>query len=168
MSGREDGWPTTVSKWADAQSDIHALVQIGSRAQKLALVDCWSDFDYQLITSRPGKYRSGSFVDELGPCWAHSTQPTFGNVIKVIAVFDEALEADFVILRHVEVLIATFALRWPSIAWCWPRALRVGIENLRGVAAPGWKVIKGGPPWVDRYSRIEPFGSQLISHSPPL
>jgi hypothetical protein len=154
MSVFEDGWDKAVSSWVNSQEDIKALVQIGSRVQKGATVDAWSDHDYQIITSAPSKYADGAFTKALGNCWASGSQISFGNVRKVTAVYEGALEADFVILGHLDMLVATFALRWPSLAGAWPRPLRQGIRSLRIVAAPGWKVIKGGPEWERRYSRI--------------
>ncbi len=161
MSGLEDGWASSLSQWANAQPDIKALVQIGSRVQGGAAADAWSDFDYQLITSVPGKYRDGSFAEKLGRCWAYGSRRVFGNALKVTAVFEGAIEADFVVLRHLEVLIAVTALRWPRTAALWPRALSRGVADLRGVAGSGWRVIKGGAPWERRYSRVS-------FHSAPL
>jgi Streptomycin adenylyltransferase len=157
MSGADDRWAATVSEWAHAQADIKALVQIGSRVQPGAQVDAWSDFDYHLITSRPEKYRDGSFTRQLGSCWAVGTEAAFGNVVKLTAVFEGALEADFVVLRHAEVLIACAALRWPVTHSLWPAALRAGIGSLRRVAGDGWKVLKGGDPWTERYARVAPI-----------
>jgi hypothetical protein len=154
MSGPEDGWASRLSKWANARDDIRALVQIGSRVQPGSAADSWSDYDYQLITSHPGRYRDGSFADDLGPCWAYGSRMAFGNALKVTAVFEGALEADFVVLRHIEVLIAVTALRWPQTARLWPRALSRGVADLRGVAGSGWRMIKGGSAWERRYSRI--------------
>jgi hypothetical protein len=154
MSVIEDGWDRAVSSWVKSQEDIKALVQIGSRVQKGATSDVWSDYDYQIITSAPSEYADGSFTKALGNCWASGSQTSFGNVRKVTAVYEGALEADFVILGHFDMLVATFALRWPSFAESWPRPLRQGIRSLRIVAAPGWKIIKGGPQWESRYSRI--------------
>jgi hypothetical protein len=154
MSSIEEGWSAAVSAWADAQDDIKALVQIGSRVQKEGTADAWSDYDYQVITSAPSEYADGAFTKKLGNCWASGSQISFGNVRKVTAVYEGALEADFVILGHFDLLVATFALRWPSLAGAWPRPLRQGIRSLRIVAAPGWKMIKGGPEWESRYSRI--------------
>jgi hypothetical protein len=154
MSVREEAWASSLSSWAHAQADIKALVQIGSRVQEGAAPDAWSDYDYQLITSSPARYRDGSFSEKLGPCWAYGSRMVFGNSLKVTAVFEGALEADFVVLRHVEVLIALTALRWPGTARLWPRPLARGISDLRGVVGSGWKMIKGGSLWEDRYSRV--------------
>jgi hypothetical protein len=154
MSGAEDRWAAAVAAWAQAQPDIAALVQIGSRVQPGAAPDGWSDFDYQLITSAPGRYRDGGFTRALGDCWAHGLEPAFGNVVKVTAVYEGALEADFVILSRAEVRVAALALRWPGTARWWPRRLVQGVNSLRRVAGAGWKVIKGGPAWERRYARL--------------
>jgi hypothetical protein len=156
MSGGIEGWTARLSAWANVQGDIDALIQIGSRVQSGAVVDSWSDFDYQIVTSAPKKYRTGSFVSELGPCWAVGRESAFGNVTKVTAVYDGALEVDFVVVPHWEIRVATAALSWPSTEPFWPRSLAEGIANLRIVAAPGWKVVKGGTPWERRYARLKP------------
>jgi|CZKI01.1.fsa_nt_gi hypothetical protein len=161
MSRLQDGWDAALSAWAHGRDDIRALVQIGSRAQKGGAVDSWSDYDYQLITTRPERYGDGSFCRALGPCWAVGAHEAFGNCVKVTAVYEGALEADFVVLRHLEVLIATAALRWPKTELLWPRILRRGVSDLRIVVAPGWKVIKGGAPWEARYSRIAPYRAAM-------
>ena len=154
MSGAEDRWAAAVAAWAQAQPDIAALVQIGSRVQPGSAADGWSDFDYQLITSAPARYRDGSFTRALGDCWAHGLEPAFGNVLKVTAVFEGALEADFVVLSRAEVRLAALALRWPGTARWWPRPLVQGVGSLRRVAGAGWKMIKGGPAWERRYRRL--------------
>jgi len=55
-----------------------------------------------------------------------------------------------VVLRSLDVAIATFALRWPKTQRYWPRILRQGVEDLRIVVGPGWKMIKGGAAWEAR------------------
>ncbi len=147
-------WTEAVRRWADAQQDISALVQIGSRVQPGAPVDAWSDFDYQLITSTPKKYSSGSFVTAIGSCWTYGVAHAFGGVTKVSAVYSDALEADFVILKTIEVRLLTTALRFPKTARSWPAPLAHGVGDFRRVAGLGWKVIKGGVPWERRYSRV--------------
>jgi hypothetical protein len=138
MSERDEAWVANVSAWASAQADIKALVQIGSRVKNDGTADKWSDFDYQLITTNPARYKSGEFARELGKCWAIGLEHTFGDVTKVTAVFDGALEADFIILRHSDLVIATTALGWPRAKVLWPRPLRIGISRLRGAAGTGW------------------------------
>jgi hypothetical protein len=157
MSGPDAGWEASLSAWAHAQGDLRALVQIGSRVQKGAVVDAWSDYDYQLITTEPGKYRDGSFCRDLGKCWVSGMHVAFGNSLKITAVYEGALEADFVVLKSLDVAIATLALRWPATEGFWPRILRRGVADLRTVVGPGWRIIKGGAAWEKRYSRIAPL-----------
>lgn len=161
MNEPDDGWDSRVSSWAHARGDIVALVQIGSRVQAGASVDAWSDYDYQIVTSAPHLYRDGAFLGELGLRWASSAKLAFGNSVKVTGIFADALEADFVILRRSDMRIALLALGWPFWSALWPAALRRGVDDLRIVAAPGWKVIKGGATWTGRYSKITPLRSVL-------
>jgi len=161
MSGCDDRWAAAVSSWADAQGDIEALVQIGSRVQATAESDRWSDYDYHLVTSRPDRYRNGSFCRQIAQCWVSGVQVAFGNAVKVTAVYEEALEADFVILNSLELRVATAAMKWPGTRVIWPRILRRGVDSLRIVAAPGWRVIKGGRAWEERYSRMAPLAIVL-------
>jgi hypothetical protein len=156
MSRLEDGWDASVSAWANARDDVRALVQFGSRVRNDGTADRWSDYDYHIITSNPRKYGDGSFASELGACWASATRVSFGNVVRVTAIYEGALEADFIVLSHVEMVVVALALRWPSTARFWPRALAGGVSSLKIAAAPGWKVIKGGSLWEKRYARITP------------
>lgn len=156
MSERDEAWVANVSAWASAQADIKALVQIGSRVKNDGTADEWSDFDYQLVTTNPDRYRSGEFARELGTCWAVGLEHTFGDVMKVTAVYEGALEADFIVLRHSELVLATTMLKWPGTSGMWPGPLRIGISRLRGAAGTGWKVIKGGAAWEKRYARLTP------------
>jgi len=157
----EHEWEEALSQWAHARSDIKALVQIGSRVQAMGRADTWSDFDYQLVTSKPEQYLDGSFANQIGRCWSVGTNRAFGNVTKVSAVYEGALEAEFVILKHWEVVLATTALRWPQMEESWPQALCRGIEDLRGVAGSGWRLVKGGEKWKQRYGRLRPFQERL-------
>jgi hypothetical protein len=161
MSVEAQGWDGVVSAWARSRTDIQALVQIGSRVQPGSNADAWSDYDYHLVTSRPGDYRDGSFTGEIGDCWVSGVQIAFGNAVKVTAVYEGAMEADFVILGSLDVRIVMAALRWPWTKAVWPGMLRRGVESFRIVAGPGWRVIKGGAPWEKRYRRVTPLRAEL-------
>jgi hypothetical protein len=154
-------WDRSVERWARGISEIAALIQIGSRVQRGATSDQWSDFDYQLITGSPQRFINGAFAQMIGPCWMISRQSAFGNVTKVTAIFENGVEADFVILNKWEVLTALSALRFPWMEFLWPKVLQRGIRDLRHVAGRGWKMIKGGPAWSKRYARITEFSPQL-------
>lgn len=161
MSGAPEVWASAVSSWAMAQPDITALVQIGSRVQKGGRADEWSDFDYHLVTTSPRRYRDGAFARAIAPCWVSGVQLAFGSAVKVSAVYEGALEADFVVLSDLEVRVATAAMGLPGTRWLWPGPLRRGVDSFRIVAAPGWRVIKGGAAWERRYARVTPLRSVL-------
>jgi hypothetical protein len=161
MSVPAEGWEGALAAWARSRDDIEALVQIGSRVQPSGAPDAWSDYDYHLVTSNRARYETGEFARELGGCWAVSAAPAFGRVTKVAAVYDGALEADFVIVGLLEARLAFLAMRWPGSRGLWPRALRSGVDALRIVASPGWRVVKGGAAWEGRYAAMPPLGIEL-------
>lgn len=142
-----------IAAWAENRPDIAALVQIGSRVQP-AGADQWSDFDYQLITTRPAAYRDPAAFRALGEAWVVSLQPVFGGAVKATLILPGAVEVDFVILSALEVRLAFAALRAPGLAALWPAPLRRGVRDLQIVACPGWRVIKGGTAWQRRYARL--------------
>ncbi|MBI2513799.1 MAG: aminoglycoside 6-adenylyltransferase [Opitutae bacterium] len=143
-----------ISAWAASRADISALVQIGSRVQPGATPDRWSDYDFQLISTRPALYRDPAALHGLGETWVVNSQRVFGGADKLTLVFPGGVEADFVILRAVELRIAFAALRAPGLASLWPPPLKFGVRNLKIVACPGWRVVKGGAAWERRYARL--------------
>ena len=156
MSAVPNDVVSRIAAWAEARPDITALVQIGSRVQAGAGADAWSDFDFHLITRRPDAYRDPSVLRELGDCWMASAQPVFGGATKATVILAGAVEADFVVLANWELRAAFAALRFPGLAALWPPLLRAGVRDLKIVACPGWRVVKGGPAWERRYARLGP------------
>lgn len=156
MSDAGAGWEALLADWARRRPDVVALVQIGSRVQPEGSVDPYSDYDYHLIVRDVKAFRDGSFAREIAPLWTCGAHMAFGSALKVTAVFEGALEADFVVLDALDLRIAFAAMRYPASRFLWPPILRRGIEQLRIIAAPGWKVIKGGEPWKRRYERVGP------------
>jgi len=144
-----------IAAWAGSRADIAALVQIGSRVQDGgARADRWSDYDYQLVTRTPAAYADPAALAGLGDVWLSSLQPVFGGVSKLTVILAGGAEADFVILPCGPIRVAFGALRFPALAGLWPAPLRAGLRDLRIVAAPGWRIIKGGPAWERRYARL--------------
>lgn len=143
-----------ISLWAERRADLSALVQIGSRVQPGGGADQWSDYDFQLITRRPALYRDAATWRELGDAWVVSTQRVFGGADKVTLILPGAIEVDFVILKTMELRLAFGALRLPALAPLWPPVLKFGVRDLKIVACPGWRVVKGGAAWERRYARL--------------
>lgn len=154
MSADTDQIVAQIAAWAAARADIRALVQIGSRVQPGSRADEWSDYDFHLITSRPGAYRDPNSLREIGQCWMLAAQDAFGGVRKLTAILPGAAEVDFVVLPVWEVRLAFGALRFPGTASLWPGLLRQGIRDLQIIVCPGWRVIKGGAAWEQRYRRL--------------
>jgi hypothetical protein len=141
--------------WAEAQPGMQALVQIGSRVQSGAAVDAWSDWDYQLIVHRPADYYNREWPVQIAPCWSAHYERTERGVVKLSAVFAGGLEADFVILAAWQMKLTCWAMAHPAGQAFYPEKLRRGIHNLRLVAAPGYRVILGGPGWERRYAAMQ-------------
>lgn len=154
MSETGDQVVTRVAAWAEARPDIAALVQIGSRVQPGGAADSWSDYDFQLITRRPAAYADPAVLTPIGDVWLASAQPVFGGATKLTVILADAVEMDFVVLPHWQLRVALGALRFPAAESLWPPPLRHGVRDLRIVACPGWRVIKGGPAWEARYRRL--------------
>lgn len=143
-----------VVTWARTLPDLEALVQIGSRVQPGAVVDVWSDWDYQLIVRQPTRYHHRDWPAQIAPCWSVHSERTERAVTKLSAVFTGGWEADFVLLSAWQMKLACWAMRHPGAQGWFPPALRRGINNLRLVAGPGYRVVLGGPDWERRYAAL--------------
>lgn len=143
-----------VVAWARAQPDVEALVQIGSRVQPGAVVDAWSDWDYQLIVRQPSRYHNRDWPAQIAPCWSAHFERTERAVTKLSAVFAGGWEADFVLLSAWQMKLACLAMRHPGVQRWFPPALRRGVNNLRLVAGSGHRVVLGGPAWKQRYAAL--------------
>lgn len=156
-------WEPRLLAWAKVRSDIKALIEIGSRAQAGTRVDSSSDYDYQLVTTEPQLYRDGTFAREIAPIWAVGrVDPTVGGGNKICAVFAGGVViVDFVIVRHWEVRVATWAAHSSMAERFWPRRLRKGVDGLRLAIGPGFRVLKGGKSWESRYCGMVPKPQML-------
>lgn len=140
--------------WARTLPDLEALVQIGSRVQPGAVVDAWSDWDYQLIVRQPSRYYNRDWPAQIAPCWSAHFERTERAVTKLSVVFAGGWEADFVLLSAWQMKLVCWAMRHPGAQGWFPPALRQGVSNLRLVAGPGHRVVLGGPDWERRYAAL--------------
>lgn len=145
-----------IVEWAHRQDDIEALVQIGSRVQVGGHVDEWSDWDFHLISRRPRKYHNVEWVTEIAPPWcAHVERSPWGS-IKVSAIFENGLEADFVLLTAWQMKLVYRSMRHPGWARWMPDRLRRGILETRVILHnSGHKVLVGGAGWEKRLTALE-------------
>jgi aminoglycoside 6-adenylyltransferase len=143
-----------IVEWARLQSDMVALVQIGSRAQSGAVVDEWSDWDYQLIVRDPGRYQNRVWLTQIAPCWSAHLERTSRGVMKLSVVFAGGIEADFVLLAAWQMKLVYWAMAHPGLQRFYPAMLRWGIANTRLIVRPGYRVILGGQAWEQRLAAL--------------
>ena len=143
-----------IADWARQQPDVVALVQIGSRVQPGGTVDVWSDWDYHLIVGDVSRYMNREWPAQIAPCWCSHYERTERGVVKLSAVFEDGLEADFVPLAAWQMKLVYWAMAHPGLSRLYPSALRRGIANTQLIVSLGYKVILGGPAWETRLEAL--------------
>jgi hypothetical protein len=137
--------------WARQQPDIEALVQIGSRVQIGGQVDKWSDWDFHLISSKPHRYHRTDWLQEIAPPWCAHVERSLRGSLKVSAVFEDGLEADFVLLTAWQMKLVYWGMKYPGLAEWMPDRLRRGILETRVILlGSGHRVLLGGRAWEKR------------------
>jgi len=142
--------------WASQQKDLAALVLAGSRAGDQQKVDGWSDWDFHLISKRPERYQNADWVTEIAPCWCAHSERTPRGVIKVSAVFEEGLEADFVPLAAWQMKVVYWAMRRPQWLNLMPNRLWRGIlETRHFLLGSGYRLLVGSADWERRLEALQ-------------
>jgi hypothetical protein len=146
-----------VSRWAESESFVEALVLIGSQARsesdQIWKSDSQSDWDFQVITSRPEMFLDSAWAKSLG-CEIRTyavRRAALGDVAKPTVIFDGA-EADFVILSSRTLKMARAAVQWGI-----HRRSKIIEQKLRSLAVvirPGWKFLKGGDKWAPFFEEV--------------
>jgi hypothetical protein len=156
---------TRIVEWAHRQSDIKALVQIGSRVQTGGVADALSDWDFHLISTTPGKYHGTDWLTEISPPWCAHAERTPRGVIKVSAVFEGCLEADFILLKDWQMKLVYWAMQHPEWVKWMPARLHRGILETRVILlGSGHRVLVGGKAWEQRLTALKiPWAGQRMS-----
>lgn len=142
--------------WARRQPDIVALVQIGSRVQTGGKFDALSDWDFHLITTRPQQYYRTDWLAEIAPPWCAHAERTPRGVIKVSAVFEGGLEADFILLTNWQMKLVYWCMRHPDWVKWMPARLHRGILETRVILlGSGNRVLIGGKAWEKRLTALD-------------
>ena len=146
-----------MTQWADRNPAISGLVLIGSRERpetdELWRADAYSDWDFQVITSKPRQFEDASWARDIPgfELRAYAVRPAIiGMVPKVNAVFSNA-EADFVIIPAISARLLRLC-----IALGLHRAegrVRRRVQDLAEVIRPGWRFLRGGKTWGSLYRR---------------
>ncbi|HWA26755.1 MAG TPA: hypothetical protein VG734_13945 [Lacunisphaera sp.] len=145
---------TRVVTWAQHQSGLEALIQIGSRVQAGADLDEWSDWDYHLITRNPEHYWTCDWLPEIAPCWNAHLERTDRGVVKLSAVYSGGFEADFVPLSAWQMKLVYWAMARPGLRSAFPSRLLRGIYNTQIIVRPGYRVVIGGSTWEERLTAL--------------
>lgn len=146
---------TLIVEWARRQDDIEALVLGGSRAEATGS-DSWSDWDFQLITSRPRDYYKTEWLHEIAPCWCAHVEWTSRGVMKVSAVFVDGLEVDFVLLIAWQMKLVFAGMRRPQWMIWMPGKLRRGIYETRAfMLGSGYRLLVGSESWTRRFTALQ-------------
>jgi hypothetical protein len=145
-----------IIEWARRQSDIVSLIQIGSRVQAAGAADALSDWDFHLISTTPEKYQRTGWVSEIAPPWCAHVERSRRGVMKVSAVFEEALEADFVLLTAWQIILVYWGMRRPGWSSWMPARLVRGIYETRTILLnSGYRVLVGGEDWARRLTALQ-------------
>jgi hypothetical protein len=147
---------TKLIRWAEAEPSIEAVALIGSRARgadDFAAADAHSDWDFQVVTSRPELFADASWLTALGlPPLAYAERlGRLGTTRKVSALFAEG-ELDWVVLTGTEVRRAMDLLKGGELASV--PAVYQAVTDLSTVLQGGYRVLKGGREYIEFYDRV--------------
>jgi hypothetical protein len=137
--------------WARRQPDVKALIQIGSRAQAGLNSDKWSDWDFHLISTNPRKYYGTGWLTGIALPWCVNAERSSRGNMKVSAVFEGGLEADFVLLANWQMKLLYWGMKHPELAKWMPARLHHGILEMRVILMnSGYRVLAGDATWENR------------------
>jgi hypothetical protein len=144
-----------IVEWARQRPDIKALIQIGSRVQGGGNFDVWSDWDFHLISTHPQQYYHTDWLAEIAPPWCAHAERSIRGMIKVSAVFEDGLEADFIPLANWQMKLVYWGMNYPKLADWLPARLRRGILETRVILLnSGSRVLVGGKGWEKRMTSL--------------
>jgi hypothetical protein len=141
-----------VALWAHRTPSVRAALLLGSRARSAedpaVRPDAASDWDFQLIVTRPARFRSPRWTEDLGcgpPRACVVRKALWAGGLKVTVAFADA-EADFMILPARTLRI----LDWLSALGCHRREgwTRRSLQGLIHWVRPSWRFLKDAG-WVE-------------------
>lgn len=140
-----------IVSWAAAEPSVQTLILIGSQvhaaAKNARAADEHSDWDFQVVTSRPELFSDRAWVRSAGldaPLAYAVRGGRLGSAVKVSAILPQG-EFDLVIIPAAKLRFAR-ALVGLGLAAKLP-ALRRGLGDLAVVLRAGFKIEKGEAVW---------------------
>lgn len=147
-----------VMRWAEREPAVRALVLIGSRVHAgeptFAAADEFSDWDFQVVTSRPGRFDTRAWIGELGlgEALAYVARPgRLGTATKISVVLRDG-ELDLVVLPAGRLRWAKWLLALGVAARL--AALRQALGGLAIVLRGGHRIVKGERAWGAFFRRV--------------
>lgn len=143
----------SVIRWAEAEPSVLMLTLIGSRTRPPhgpASADAGSDWDFQVVTSRPELFASRAWCEAAGlKVLAHTTRlGRLGSSRKVTAVFADG-SVDLVVLPAAQVAgIAALVKAGQHSAQ--PGVMQA-LTDLSTVLQGGWWILKGEEAYGELY-----------------
>lgn len=155
---REESIGPAIVRWAGAEPSVEALVLIGSRVHAAGsgpvAADEFSDWDFQVVTSRPELFSSREWTKELGlgePLAYVSRVGRLGGAIKVSAVLRDG-EFDLVIIPARQLAWARRMMAWGLAARL--EVSRQALSSLAVVLRSGHRMLKGEKEWGAFFARV--------------
>ena len=144
-------------EWAQREPSISALVLIGSQSREAsdaAPADRFSDWDFQVVTSRPELFENRAWIRAAGlpePLAYAVRLGRLGRVGKVTAIFPEG-DLDLVLLPAGSLRAA----KWGFRLGLGTRLARTqpALRDLALVLSFGLRVVKGGAGWEKLFQRV--------------
>jgi len=147
-----------VMRWAERDSSVRALVLIGSRvhagAGSVTAADEFSDWDFQVVTSRPELFATRAWTSGLGlgePLAYVSRLGRLGAATKVSAVLRDG-ELDLVVIPSGGLRRAKWLLNLGLATRLPP--LRQALGGMATVLRDGHRIVKGEREWGAFFRRV--------------
>jgi aminoglycoside 6-adenylyltransferase len=155
-------------EWAGRQSDVRAMVVIGSRASRLRPADEWSDVDLVLAVRDPQTYlTNAAWLSELGEPMLTCVATLEGQTFRA-AWFEGELKFDFIIVAsgamRAAALLMRIGVRWPIVRHLLPRGVSQQLATFSDTIGKGMCILVDKDRWV---SRLERAGIQRPIRSAP-
>jgi aminoglycoside 6-adenylyltransferase len=84
-------------RWAAGESEIRAVVQVGSRARSDRPADEWSDVDVIIAANTPDRHLAdATWCAQIAPVWLSIASRTAGNDPERLVLFEGGYAMDFV------------------------------------------------------------------------
>ena len=97
MADRYKEIKENICRYSEVDSEVKAVIAIGSTTRESVKADEYSDIDLIIVTDNPTSWYSGEYPKLLGEISIEFVEPTLGNGKEYRAVYDEDKDVDMII-----------------------------------------------------------------------